>query len=444
MPIIDASLVHVARDRAHVFFNPITGGYAVTDDRGAALVDLMMRTDDEDQVIDRVAADLPLDPVAAAARYVAFTERLRSRGIFERIARSADGIPTPFFGFIEVTRKCPTLCRICAIDTGRGSEDVLTLDEIKGVIDQFKELGIKYVALTGGDPLLRSDLLEILNHAAKREMPSGFSSSLVTLTEDVARAIGERGVQVQVSLDGSSPEVNDYNRGPGSFEKAMRGIELLNKHKVEFRIAFCIMKHNIGDIAAMIKLGERLGAKEVAFRKIKLLGRALDLKEQVYPTPQEMAGAYSLLYRETFGRDPEAMRINSKFTEVLFGGRGAIFDRLPCGAGRNVIHITYKGDVVPCSLFTEDKFVQGNIRRDPIAKIWRTSEMLAFFRDTRVDDIPKCRDCAVKYVCGGGCRAEAYLLHGDLLAECCDCEDLKVFYNHVFGHTAQSEKPLTV
>jgi radical SAM protein with 4Fe4S-binding SPASM domain len=249
---------------------------------------------------------------------------------------------------------------------------------------------------------------------------------------------------VQVSIDGSSRETNDYNRGEGSFEKAMKGMELLNKYGMEFRIAFCIMKHNASDIPAMVKLAERVGAKEVAFRKLKLLGRAMELKDEVYPDLQDMARAYATLYRETYGRNPEAMRINSKYTEVLFGGRGASFDRLPCGAGRNIIHVTYKGDIVPCSLFTEDKFIQGNVRKDSIAKVWETSELLAFFRNTRVDDIPKCRECTYKYLCGGGCRAESFFLHGDLMAQCCDCEDLLAFYGYIFGHTAKAEQRLTV
>jgi radical SAM protein with 4Fe4S-binding SPASM domain len=444
MGIMDDSVVHIARDSAHIFFNPMTGSYAVTDERGAGLVDLMKKTHDEDVVIDKIAGDLALDEVVAAARYVAFAEKLRSRGLFEKIAKSEEGLPTPFFGFIEVTRKCPTLCRVCAIDTGRGSEDVLTLAEIRRIIDEFKEIGIKFVALTGGDPLVRSDLIEILDYIRGKGLAPGFSTSLVTLKDDAARAIGAIGAQVQVSLDGSSPAVNDYNRGEGSFEKAMQGINLLNKHNVQFRIAFCIMKHNVGDIPAMIKLGEKVGAKEVAFRKIKPLGRALKLKDEVYPTPQDMARAYALLYSEAFGRDPGAMRVNSKYTEVITEGRGPIYDSLPCGAGRNIIHITYKGDIVPCSLFTEEKFVQGNARTDSLARIWEKSDLLAFFRNTKVDDIPKCRECAYKYLCGGGCRAEAYFLHGNLMAECCDCQDLLAYYTYMFGYTAKSEKRITV
>lgn len=444
MGIIDNNLAHISKNDSHVFFNAASGGYAVTDPRGAEIIRLMQETGDEDAVIDRIAEALSLDPLAAAARYVGFSEKLRGRGLLERVARTAGSYPIPHFGFIEVTRKCPTLCRICAIDTGRGSEEVLTFEEICGVVDQFKEIGIKYVALTGGDPLVRGDLVAILEHIGKRGMGAGFSTSLLNLTDRMARDIAATGAQIQVSIDGSSAETNDYNRGVGSFEKAMKGIQLLTKHGIEFRIAFCIMKHNAADIPSMVKLAERVGAKEVAFRKLKLLGRALELKDQVYPNRQDMASAYAVLYRQAYGRKSEAVRINSKYTEVLFGGRGAGFDTLPCGAGRNIIHVTYKGDIVPCSLFTEDKFIQGNIRKDSIAEVWKNSDLLAFFRNTKVDDIPKCRECTYKYLCGGGCRAEAYFLHGDLMAECCDCEDLLAFFGYIFDHTAATGEKLTV
>jgi radical SAM protein with 4Fe4S-binding SPASM domain len=444
MGIVGKSVTHIARDGTHVFVNPVSGGYAVTDSRAAAVVALMAATDDEDQVIEEIASELGLDPVAAAARYVGFAEHLRQRGMMDSAVAAEDGLPTPFFGFVEVTRKCPTLCRICAIDTGRGSEEILSLDEIKGVIDEFKAMGIKYLALTGGDPLVRDDLLEVLGHAKRAGLGAGFSTSLVTLREDVARALAPLGVQVQVSLDGSCPAINDYNRGAGSFDKAMRGMDLLRRHGVEFRIAFCIMKHNLADIPAMAELGERVGAKEIAFRKIKLLGRALDLKDEVYPSPQEMVRAYTALYGLAYRRDPARPRINSKYTEVFFGGRGALVDRLPCGAGRNIVHVTYRGDIVPCSLFTEEQFVVGNVRRDSIARVWETSKMLDFFRSTRVDDIPKCRECNYRYLCGGGCRAEAYFLQGDLRGECCDCGDLVAFYDYLVAHAAASEQPVSI
>jgi MoaA/NifB/PqqE/SkfB family radical SAM enzyme len=127
------------------------------------------------------------------------------------------------------------------------------------------------VALTGGDPLLRSDLVAILNYAGKLGMGTGFSTSLLNLTEQTAREEAATGAQIQVSIDGSSAETNDYNRGRGSFEKALKGMELLAKHGIEFRIAFCIMKHNAADVRSMIGLAERVGAKEVAFRK--MIGR---------------------------------------------------------------------------------------------------------------------------------------------------------------------------
>ena len=427
-----------------MYFNPVSAGYLTTDQTGASLIDAMMTSDDEDIVIDWLAEHLSIDPIAAAARYVAFADKLKSRGLLEETARAGDGLPIPYYGFIEITRKCPSICRICAIDTGRGSAEVLTLDEIRGVIDQFKDIGIKFVALTGGDPLMRDDLVPILEHIRRGDLTAGFSTSLLNLTEQTAHSLKDLDAKVQVSLDGSSPEVNDYNRGRGAFEKAIKGIRLLNHHGIEFRIAFCIMKHNVRDIPDMVRLAEDLGAKETAFRKIKLLGRALEIRDEVYPSPQEMAWAYAALYREAYDRGPDSMKINAKYNEVFFKGRGPEFDRLPCGAGRNIIHVTYRGDIVPCSLFTEDRFVQGNVRSESLARIWETSELLSFFRKTRVDDIPKCKDCRYKYLCGGGCRAEAYFLDGDLLGTCCDCEDLVTYYDHFLGSTAKTLERVVV
>jgi radical SAM protein with 4Fe4S-binding SPASM domain len=444
VPIADDSIIHLSKDGNHIYFNPVTGGYIVTDGPGSGLIGSIQATDDEDLVIARLAEELGLDEYTAAARYVAFSERLRQRGMLEKPVQIETAIPSPFYGFIEVTRKCPSICRICAIDTGRGSENLLTLDEIKLVVDQFREIGVKFVALTGGDPLMRPDLLEMLEYVRACGLACGFSTSLLTLTDAMARELARLEIKVQVSIDGSRPETNDYNRGHGAFEKAITGLNLLQKHDVEFRLAFCIMRHNIGDIPDMIGLAERVGAREIAFRKIKLLGRASEIKDEVYPSPEEMTRAYSLLYRAAYGREPEKPRINAKYNDVILRGRGAEYNRLPCGAGRNIIHVTYRGDLVPCSLFTEERFVLGNVREDRIAEVWRNSDLLSFFRDTRVEDVPGCKGCTFRHLCGGGCRAEAYFLEGDLLGRCCDCEDLLMFYDYLFSVSAGSAKKVTV
>jgi radical SAM protein with 4Fe4S-binding SPASM domain len=444
MALVNSNVIHIRTGGAHVYFNPVSAGYLVTDDFGSGIIELMRQTDDENTIIETISKELGTDDLSAAAKYVSFAEKVGRCRLQVKPPKLEDELPVPFYGFIEVTRECPSLCRICAVDTGRGSQDLLTLDEIRHVVDQFLEMGVRFVALTGGDPLLRPESLEIFDYIARQGTTPGFSTSLLTLTEELAEGLARIDVKVQVSLDGSTPATNDYNRGEGSFAKAMDGIRLLRKHGVEFRIAFCIMKHNIDDIPHMIRLAEELGAKETAFRKIKLLGRALRLKEEVYPTPADMTRAYTHLYRAAYRRDRESMRVNAKYNDVIFRGRGSAFDRLPCGAGRNIIHITHTGDMVPCSLFTEERFVQGNVRRDSIAEIWRTSELLSFFRNTRVDDIPKCRECTYKYLCGGGCRAEAYFLNGDLMGGCCDCSDLLTFYDYLLRASAESLEKTTV
>ncbi len=444
MALIENCLTHLQTQYGHVFVNPISGACIATDDVGGRTIERMTQIDDEDAIIEEISQTLGINPISAAARYVAFLQKLKEMGMLARRQPIYEETPIPFFGFIEVTRKCSTMCRICAIDTGRGSRDVLSLDEIKNAIDQFKDIGVKMVALTGGDPLVRDDLLQILAYIRKKELMAGFSTSLLTLDEETAKRLVDLDVKVQVSLDGSNSETNDFNRGSGSFEKAIAGIELLRKYGVEFRIAFCIMKHNIDDITDMVELAEKLGAKEVAFRKVKLLGRALKLKDLIYPSPKEMTKAYASLYRAAYQRLSGGIKINAKYNSVFFSGRGSGYDQLPCGAGRNIIHITYKGDIVPCSLFTEDKFIQGNIRKDRIETIWKNSQLLRFFRETTVDQIPKCSSCRYRYLCGGGCRAESYFLEGDLMGNCCDCEDLLAFYDYFLSWVSKSQDKVLI
>ncbi len=433
-------LVHRVRDGVHIFVNPYHGGKFVTDDAGARVVELVARTADEEERIDLIARDLGLNPYETAARYVAFLGHLEKRRMLGGERAVAAGLPRPEYGFLEVTRRCSTRCRLCYVNSGEDRPDTLSREQILATVDQMAAAGVQAIALSGGDPLARPDMIEILEHAAGRGLVPGVSTSLLALTEETARRLGELGALVQVSLDGCTAETNDWNRGAGSFDKAMRGIDLLGRYQVPFRFACVINKRNLGDLEGMVALALDKGAREAAFARVKLAGRAREHAAEADPSREEMAAAYQTLYRKAF--DPAAARvaIRCKHNQALIEGLGERVDCLPCGAGRTFVQVSYNGDIIPCSLLTGvERFVAGNVLTDRIDEVWERSPVFDFFRRTTADDVPACASCRVKHLCGGGCRGDAFLTSGDILGPCSDCGELILYYDTILERGLKKE-----
>ncbi len=433
--------IHNEKNGVHIFVNPHVGGKFVTDDAGARVIELMDDVPDGEVLADRIAGELGINAYEAAARFITFFNHLESHGMFGEETEKITGIPQPKVGFLEVTRTCDTRCRLCYVDSGEARDDTLDTEELKGVVDQMVDMGVRFIALSGGDPLTRPDMIEIIEHIHDtRGITAGLSTSLLSLTEETARRMKELEVLVQVSLDGSAAEINDWNRGQGSYEKTMRGLELLRRYYIPFRFAYLIHKHNVDDVDGMVELADRLGAKEVAFGKVKIAGRAKVHELEAYPDPEEMAGAYHNLYRKEIQMRDADLVIRCKHNQGLITGLGVRVGCLPCGAGRNFIQVSHNGDIVPCSLLTNEKeFYLGNARTERIQDVWENAPVFKFFRNTTADDIDVCRNCPAKYLCGGGCRADAYLKHGDLYGTCGDCEDLLYYYDWILDRGCKQE-----
>ncbi len=433
--------IHHVRDGVHIFVNPYWGGKFVTNDTGARIIQLMDREDDEERLTELIAAELGINPYEGAARYLSFLEELKKRRMLGDATAQEPNRPAPGIGFLEITRRCHTRCRLCYVDSGEARTDTLSRDEILRTIDQMAEIGVRFIALSGGDPLARSDVLDIMEYIRRqRDITPGLSTSLLELEDADAQRMKQLEAVVQVSLDGSTADVNDWNRGAGSFDKAMRGLELLQHYEIPFRFAYVINKHNVSDVESMVALAVDSGAREIAFGKVKVAGRARGLDGEAIPDATQMAAAYHTLYRSHVLTRDTAVTIRCKHNQALLTGLQERVGCLPCGAGRTFIQVSYNGDIVPCSLLSnEPKFRLGNVRENRLADVWADSPVYEFFRKTTVDDIPVCIDCAVKYLCGGGCRADAYLQHGDIYELCGDCEDLRHYYEWILDRGCRQE-----
>ncbi len=360
---------------------------------------------------------------------------------------------SPFLAIWEVTQSCDLACKHCrAAAQPLPHPDELTHEEGLALIDQIADLHIPIFVFTGGDPLKRPDVFDLIRYAAGKGVHVALTPSATPLlTRDAIFKMKEAGlVRLGISLDGSTPEIHDAFRGvPGTWARTIQAIEWANEAGIPIQVHSTISRHNAQDLDNLCNLFERLAIVmwNVFFLVPVGRGQQADLLsgeefEQVF------AKIYDLSCRANFQiKTTEAMHyrrylLQHNLEERKFShGNGRPGTRpAPAAAyepgsptadaatrnrawatrrvndGKGFLFISHTGNVYPSGFLP---IHAGNIRQTPLAEIYRNAPIFKALRDTsRLEG--KCGVCEFKEICGGS-RARAYALTGDPLAQepCC-------------------------
>ncbi len=359
-----------------------------------------------DQSIDRVLADTADQATRDAVER--FFDCFYRRGFFGVDGRlNADvlevEVPTdhlvgPLAVHLEVVGACNLTCSHCFAGTLPRNQQPLSVMEMDGLFAELAGLGSFRLGLTGGEPLLRKDIFNILDAATARGLCPCLTTNALLLTEDIAREFGKRQlVWLNVSLEGPTAESNDAVRGAGTFAAVVEKLELLRRH-ARFTLAFTIMRDNAHLVRQCAELAYEVGAHTAVFRPLYPAGVALDHLE-LMPSFAQYTGALrdladmSLPKVDLRGLDPFS-------PEVRAPSQPRVHTSHTCGAGNHVCSVSVQGDVNPCS-FLGPAFNSGNLRQRPFAVIWRTGQNLHRMRGPAGDF-------------QGGCRARAQALAGSI------------------------------
>ena len=304
----------------------------------------------------------------------------------------------------ETTAACNLSCRYCrACATPAPEPDELNTKEALAFLDSIAPLQPMLI-LSGGEPLLRPDIFQIIRHAVSSGMRVSLASNGTRITPEVADEIAASGVtRVSISLDGASAEKHDLSRGPGSFRAALNGLENL-RGKVDFQINFTITKKNESEVSNIFDLAEKVGAKALHFFFLVPTGRG---QEEDLITPERQEEILIQIDQErSRGMEvqvtcaPQYARLARQGKDRRKGG---------CLAGKSFVFVSRKGDVYPCGYFP---LRVGNIRENNFIDIWENSAELQALRERNLKG--KCGRCSFSKSCGG-CRARAYAKTGDYL-----------------------------
>ncbi|GGN43943.1 mycofactocin radical SAM maturase [Streptomyces fuscichromogenes] len=312
------------------------------------------------------------------------------------------GLDAPICLTWELTYACNLSCAHCLSSSGRRDPRELSTAKAKAVIDELEAMQVFYVNIGGGEPTVRPDFWELLDHATNHHVGVKFSTNGVRITRETAeRLAGNDYVDVQVSLDGATADVNDAVRGPGSYATALRALEHLAAAGMRnFKISVVCTRHNIPQLDDFKALADRFGA-QLRLTRLRPSGRGADVWDDLHPT----AGQQRELYDWLLAHGDNVLTGDSFFHLAGYG------QALPglnlCGAGRVVCLIDPVGDVYACPFAIHEEFLAGNVRAPGgFSRVWRDSELFRRLRTPQHGGA--CASCAFYDTCKGGCMAAKF------------------------------------
>jgi mycofactocin radical SAM maturase len=314
----------------------------------------------------------------------------------------ARGLDAPICLTWELTYACNLACAHCLSSSGRRDPRELSTAEAKAVIDELQRMQVFYVNIGGGEPTVRSDFWELLDYAVDHSVGVKFSTNGVKITpEAAARLAGTDYVDVQISLDGATAEVNDAVRGEGSYATAIRAMENLAAAGMRgFKVSVVCTRQNIGQLDAFKAITDRYGA-QLRLTRLRPSGRGADVWDELHPTQAQQRELYDWLVA-----NGEQVLTGDSFFHLAAYGQSLPGLNL-CGAGRVVCLIDPVGDVYACPFAIATEFLAGNVRDEGgFAGVWRTSELFRELREPQSGGA--CSACDMYDACRGGCMAAKF------------------------------------
>jgi pyrroloquinoline quinone biosynthesis protein E len=319
-------------------------------------------------------------------------------------------ITNPLALIAELTHRCPLHCVYCSNPLelkNRASE--LTIETWSQVFQQAARTGVLQADLTGGEPLARTDIIELVRAARSAGLYVNLITSGLPFDETRLAKLIDVGLDhLQLSFQGANPQIGEEISGTKSHAQKLKVLEWLKKVRVAVTLNFVVHRGNIDQIEEMLAIAESSSAKRVEFANVQYYGWAFANRERLLPTRVQLDRSI-----ETLRAAQERLRGKIR-VEYVVPDYYAKYPK-PCmgGWGRKLMLITPTGDALPChaaQIIPGLKFE--NVKDRSLDQIWQNSEAFQKFRGEAWMQDP-CRTCDRRTQDFGGCRCQALLLAGD-------------------------------
>ncbi|GAB4511569.1 MAG: hypothetical protein Tsb0020_29400 [Haliangiales bacterium] len=336
--------------------------------------------------------------------------------------------------YFELTGACNLLCRHCYVfddDSRRARPDLLTADDVERAVEAAVPLGLKMCTFTGGEILVRKDLVEILERTARHIGRIFLLTNLTLLTDEHVNAFSRLPIAlVSTSIDGFATTHDRFRGMDGAYQRTMDALERLRAAGIPVKVSVTVTPENHAEATEIFAELDAAGIPS-SIARVAAVGRGLKSDEAT----QANIGfdrAYDRLLAE---------RLGTSLTRSQVLGLSAPGDDRPthCGVGASILYILSDGQVGLCPTMTpatDARWQLGNVREQGLAEIWQDGAIFGP-RDLQCSNVARCE---YGDACRGGCRANAFIRTGDATA--CD-EEMRHGFDELVQITRRRREALT-
>jgi PqqA peptide cyclase len=318
-------------------------------------------------------------------------------------------VDRPFGLLAELTYACPLHCPYCSNPLNLGDySDELTTQEWQRVLAEARGLGVLQLHLSGGEPLLRRDLIEIVRSASGLGLYTNLITSGLGLSSRRAELLHAAGLNhVQISIQADEPTIADRIAGTPSFERKKAAARLVKELGWPLTVNVVLHRHNIDRVERILDLAADLEADRVELANTQYYGWAWRNRDGLLPSRAQLERA------EAAVRAARARLVGRMEIIYVIPDYYSRYPK-PCmgGWGRRQLTVTPNGDVLPCPTAHSLPLPRASVREHSLAWIWERSPLFQRFRGTGWMPDP-CRSCDRREIDFGGCRCQAFQLTGD-------------------------------
>ena len=323
------------------------------------------------------------------------------------------GVGQPLWLLAELTYRCPLHCVFCynPLQLKQASSELTTAEWVE-VMRQARQLGAAQLGFSGGEPLVRDDLEELVQEAHRLGYYTNLITSGVGLTPARAQRLKDAGLDhVQLSFQDSTRELNDFLSHTKTFELKKKVAQTIKAHDWPMVMNCVLHRHNLPHVGQIIEMALDLGAEYLELANVQYYGWAWVNRDHLMPTRAQLQEAEAVVqgWRERIGKQCRLLFVVPDYFEerpkACMNGWGSVF-----------LSIAPDGLAMPCHNARDLPGLQlPNVREQPIADIWQRSQAFNAYRGQDWMQEP-CRSCDERYKDFGGCRCQAFMVTGDAAA----------------------------
>ena len=318
----------------------------------------------------------------------------------------------------EMTLRCNMNCMHCGSRAGKARQDELTLEECKDIAKQLIYMGLEQITLIGGE-IFTLDFWHII---ARQFVDNGVSTNIITnaylLGDKQLEQIEKSGIKmVAVSIDGTEETHNLIRGKKDSFERAIKALDILKEKGYQTSVVTTVMKLNIDQLEELYKIFKDHKVDAWQIQLATPMGNASD--NDLLVEPERVKDIIDFIVDKRNESDMvifpgDDIGYYNEKEEELRGYPGESFIFNGCGAGLFVVGIDSVGNVKGCESLYDDKFIEGNLRKESLEEIWNKEGAFSYNRDFTPDKLTgKCKNCEMGKYCAGGCRQMCYFTSGE-------------------------------